>query len=234
MSVIAGVSAIAASRRLGSLTFPEWLLDQNGTIPGKRNLDLLASWTPDQIAQGRLWVETWRAAGADMERVRRAELRGRAFDSRVDDAMEFARAHRVLLLSVGSGVGLDIALAGMPFQESVVQRATVFQYPGRVLLRTCSAEDLILLIAFAARPKDWLDIKAIITRQTGRLDSNQVNADFMPMAGLKGEPDILEELARRRRECEQSTRRLGPPSPCQSDHGPWKSRMPLHQGPFAF
>ena len=36
----------------------------------------LASWTPEQIALGRRWVETWRLAGADLERIHRSELRG--------------------------------------------------------------------------------------------------------------------------------------------------------------
>lgn len=35
----------------------------------------LASWTPDQIALGKRWVETWRLAGADLERIHRNELR---------------------------------------------------------------------------------------------------------------------------------------------------------------
>lgn len=35
----------------------------------------LASWTPEQIALGKRWVETWRLAGEDLERIRRKELR---------------------------------------------------------------------------------------------------------------------------------------------------------------
>ena len=35
----------------------------------------LLDWTPEQIALGRRWVETWRLAGVDLERIRRAELR---------------------------------------------------------------------------------------------------------------------------------------------------------------
>jgi len=34
-----------------------------------------ANWTPEQIALGRRWVETWKLAGADLERIRRQELR---------------------------------------------------------------------------------------------------------------------------------------------------------------
>jgi hypothetical protein len=35
----------------------------------------LADWTPEQIAQGRRWVSAWQAAGADLEQLRRRELR---------------------------------------------------------------------------------------------------------------------------------------------------------------
>jgi hypothetical protein len=35
----------------------------------------LSDWTPEQIALGRRWVETWKLAGAELERIRRQELR---------------------------------------------------------------------------------------------------------------------------------------------------------------
>ena len=35
----------------------------------------LASWTPEQIAIGRRWVEAWKEAGPALERLRRDELR---------------------------------------------------------------------------------------------------------------------------------------------------------------
>jgi len=35
----------------------------------------VAGWTPEQIALGRRWVETWKLAGAGLERIRRKEIR---------------------------------------------------------------------------------------------------------------------------------------------------------------
>jgi hypothetical protein len=35
----------------------------------------LSNWTPEQIALGRRWVQAWREAGPEMERIRREELR---------------------------------------------------------------------------------------------------------------------------------------------------------------
>jgi len=108
----------------------------------------------------------------------------------------------VLLLRVASGVGLDVALGGLPFEESAVNRATPFTYLAGLSLITCTAEDLIVMKAFAARPKDWLDVEGIIVRQTGRLDWAYVNRHLHPLAELKGAPAILEDLDRRRRDFE--------------------------------
>jgi hypothetical protein len=35
----------------------------------------LASWSVEQLAQGRRWVETWQRAGPELDRIRRDELR---------------------------------------------------------------------------------------------------------------------------------------------------------------
>ena len=66
-----------------------------------------------------------------------------AFEARIDDAAKFASINRVVFLRASSGVGLDIALGGLPFEELAVTRASVFTFPPDIALRTCSAEDLI-------------------------------------------------------------------------------------------
>jgi hypothetical protein len=72
-----------------------------------------------------------------------------------------------------------------------------------VSLRTCSAEDLIVLKAFAAREKDWVDVEGVIIRQAGRIDWPYVRAHFGPLAELKEEPELLDELERRRARLER-------------------------------
>ena len=44
----------------------------------------------------------------------------RRFQPRIENAAAFAVANRVLLLKSASGVGLDIALAGLPFEEAMI------------------------------------------------------------------------------------------------------------------
>ena len=87
------------------------------------------------------------------------------YEPRIPDALEFAIARRVVLARAPSGVGLDIALGGLPFEESAVARSSFFAFPPQTQLRTCSAEDLIVMKAFAARAKDWMDVEGIIIRQ---------------------------------------------------------------------
>jgi hypothetical protein len=118
-----------------------------------------------------------------------------AFEPRVENAAEFARTHRVLLLRASSGVGLDIALAGLPFEEAAVTRSSLFRFPPDVPLRTCSAEDLIVFKAFADRPKDWNDIDGILVRQSERLDWSYIHDQLDPLVALKEAPDILVRLA---------------------------------------
>jgi hypothetical protein len=124
------------------------------------------------------------------------------FEARIEDAAAFARANRVLLVRASSGVGLDIALGALPFEESVVARSTPFTYPPSTVLRTCSAEDLVVLKAFAGRSKDWVDVEGIIVRQTGTLDWDYIFSQLAPLAELKESPGIVAELERRRAEFE--------------------------------
>ena len=125
------------------------------------------------------------------------------FNGRIPDADEFARKRRVLLLRSRKGVGLDIALGALPFEELVVQRSSFFDYTPSVSLRTCSAEDLIVLKAFAGRSQDWVDVERIIVRQTGKLDWIYIVYQLGPLAELKGLPEILDQLEQRRLEFEQ-------------------------------
>ena len=66
------------------------------------------------------------------------------------------------------------------------------------MLRTCSAEDLIVFKAFADRPKDWVDVDGVIIRQSGQLDWGYVRTHLAPLAELKDAPEIMDRLEKRR------------------------------------
>src|SRR6185436_14411324 len=117
---------------------------------------------------------------------------------RIEDAAAFARTRRVLLLQSDNGVGLDIALGALPFEELMVQRSSLFTFPPNVELRTCSAEDLVVLKAFAGRGQDWVDVERVIVRQAGNLDWTYIFEQLTPLAELKDAPNIIEQLEQRR------------------------------------
>jgi nucleotidyltransferase AbiEii toxin of type IV toxin-antitoxin system len=127
----------------------------------------------------------------------------RHFEGRIPDAAVFAQKHRVLLLRSSKGVGLDVALAALPFESLVIQRSSYFEFPPEISLRICSAEDLVVLKAFAGRGQDWVDVERIIVRQTGKLDWNYIRDQLRPLAELKDSPEILYQLESRRIEFEQ-------------------------------
>ncbi len=129
------------------------------------------------------------------------------YSPRRDDARTFALFNRVLLLKTRSGIGIDIALAGLPFEESAVRRSKMVEYAPGILLRTCTAEDLIVMKAFAGRPQDRIDLRGILVRQgTGNLDWAYVWDHLTPLADLKDSPEILDHLKALRTEVKAGER----------------------------
>ena len=70
-----------------------------------------------------------------------------SYKSRVPDPASFALCNRVLLLRSSSGIGIDIALGALPFEESAIAHAKRIELEPGAYLRICSAEDLIVMKA---------------------------------------------------------------------------------------
>jgi len=121
-----------------------------------------------------------------------------AYPARIEDAAEFARRYRVLLLRTVSGVGIDVSLGALPFEESVVSRATPFSFGPGLDIRTCSAEDLVVLKLFASRPLDIRDAEGVTVRHKDELDWSYIEDHLRPLVEIKGEPAILDTLTRLR------------------------------------
>jgi len=118
------------------------------------------------------------------------------FNSRISGAFDFAMANRVLLLSASNGVATDISLAGLEYERKMIARSSLFEFAPSCSLRTCSAEDLIILKAFADRPVDWIDIEGIVVRRGKRLDQAYIFEQFAPLAEAKEESELVEKLRR--------------------------------------
>ena len=122
----------------------------------------------------------------------------RHYEGRVINPKEFALEHRVLLLKTTNGIGIDIALGGFPYEETVIGRASRFEFIAGIFLLTCSAEDLIILKAFADRGQDWIDVEGILIRQQNRLDWDYIYQQLPPLCELKETPEIVERLTQLR------------------------------------
>lgn len=122
-----------------------------------------------------------------------------SYAPRGEEAAAFARRNRVLLLKTPEEVGIDVSLGALPFEELAVRRASNFTFTGGVTLRTCSAEDLVVLKLFASRPLDIHDAEGVVVRHKKELDWQYIEEQLGPLVEVKEEPEILHTLARLRR-----------------------------------
>lgn len=112
--------------------------------------------------------------------------------------MAFAIRAHVLLLNSPSGIGLDISLGALPFESLARERSTLFECAPGLHLRTCSAEDLMVMKLFASRAIDIRDAEGIAVQHRDSLDWRYVESQLTPLAEAKEEPAILSQLARLR------------------------------------
>ena len=114
----------------------------------------------------------------------------KAFEARLPNAFEFALTRRVILLRTVSGKDVDVALGALPFEASMVRRAIRHEFAPGIVLPCCTAEDLFVMKAFAARPKDWVDAENIALRHP-HLDVKYILSELVPLCDLKETPEIV-------------------------------------------
>lgn len=125
------------------------------------------------------------------------------FSSRISDARTFALQHRILLLKATNNVAVDVALASFPFEEAIIERATPFEFDEGVELITASAEDLLVLKAFASRPQDWIDVESIVVRQAAALDWDAITEQLAALGELTGDSEVSAKLDEIRQRCSE-------------------------------
>lgn len=116
------------------------------------------------------------------------------FPARIEDAAGFAGRNRVLLLQTADRIGIDVSLGALPYEERVIARASDHELVGGQPLRICSAEDLLVLKAFAGRSIDWADIERVAHRMGARLDTDLVVEEVTVLLEVKGALDDLDRL----------------------------------------
>lgn len=132
-------------------------------------------------------------AGFGREKIIAAQLL-ELYESRVENPIEFSVQARIVLLQNDVGTGIDLSLGGLPFERRVVERATFWTVPRHGRILTCTADDLVVLKAFAARPLDWIDVERILMRQGDKLDRKLILEELAELVELKEEPEIMETL----------------------------------------
>jgi predicted nucleotidyltransferase len=89
------------------------------------------------------------------------KLTKNGFQPRFPGMAELARQARIITMRhEATGTVVDIALACMPFETEVQDRAVVHRSTG-IELRLPTPEDMVILKAIAGRPKDLEDIRNV-------------------------------------------------------------------------
>jgi predicted nucleotidyltransferase len=112
---------------------------------------------------------------------------------RIPDIESFARKNRVLLLRhTASGIDVDISLGLLPFESEMVERSQWVK-AASLRLRLPTPEDLIILKAVAHRPKDLLDIEAIVADHP-ELDKERIRHWVSQFAQALDMPELWDDL----------------------------------------
>ncbi len=115
------------------------------------------------------------------------------FTPRISAAVEFAARSRVLLLRhVPSGISIDLSCAALTFEQELIERAVTLDLGG-VKLKVPTPEDLLITKAVAHRPKDLIDIEAIIEAHP-RLDVRRIQRWTQEFSDALEMPEIMESI----------------------------------------
>jgi Nucleotidyl transferase of unknown function (DUF2204) len=112
---------------------------------------------------------------------------------RIEDPLGFARRSRMLLLThTASNIDIDVALGGLSFELEALDRSQTHELHG-LRLRLPAVEDLLIMKAFAHRPKDMEDIKGLLDAHPDA-DLNTVRQWVREFATAMTMPDLLEDF----------------------------------------
>jgi len=116
-------------------------------------------------------------------------------EPRIDNAAEFARKSRVVLLKhVISNTNIDLSLGVLPFEQEMIERSVVHQVDAALQLRLPTPEDLIILKAIAHRPKDMEDIR-ILADKYQNLDVARIEKWVKQFADVLEMPSLWDDIA---------------------------------------
>jgi predicted nucleotidyltransferase len=116
------------------------------------------------------------------------ELGKAGFAPRSTDQVAMTRRTRVLTLVDAQGVGVDLMLGLLPFDEELVARAARAKLADGSLVPVALPEHLVVMKAIAWRPKDLQDIREVMAANPS-LDRAYVLSTFSEYADLLEVPE---------------------------------------------
>jgi len=122
------------------------------------------------------------------------EAKQEGIEPRVENAVEFAKKKRVLLLRhTITETDIDISMGIMPLEEEIVERSSVHDFDDTLQVRLPTPEDLIIMKAIAHRPKDMEDIRTLAAKYPN-LDIPRIERWVKDYAELLYAPELWEEI----------------------------------------
>lgn len=120
---------------------------------------------------------------------------------RIDQAVDFARRSRVLLLKhAQSDIAIDVILGGLPFEQEAVDRARA-HLVGDITVRLPRVEDLIIMKVIAHRDKDMQDVEGLLDAhpEVNFDEIRQYVSEFATATSMSELIDDFERLLQRRK-----------------------------------
>jgi hypothetical protein len=122
------------------------------------------------------------------------EAKEEGMEPRIEDAADFARKARVLLLRhIITNTSIDISLGVMPFEREVVERSSIHEFDDTLKVRLPTAEDLIIMKAVAHRPIDLEDIRTLALKYTN-LDLSRIEYWVKSFAEILETPELWGQI----------------------------------------
>lgn len=130
------------------------------------------------------------------------------FAPRTAGAREFAPPRRTLPLVSPGGIPIDVSLAALPFEDTMMNRSVEIEFLPGERLRVCSLEDLAIMKLFAGRDIDLRDARTVVIRRRTR-DWDYIESNLATLDELRGASGLIEAAGRLRSTAPPSNPRPG-------------------------
>jgi hypothetical protein len=125
-----------------------------------------------------------------------AELSRAGFRARFADPAFIAAARVIPVVHVGSGLPIDLVLAGPGLEQRFLDEVALMPI-GRRKIPVLSPENLVVTKLLAGRPKDLEDIRELLARRSD-LNHPHIEALLRELEGALGQSDLLPQYRKLR------------------------------------